>query len=86
MVDFEEKFEKEMTWLRENVEEDEIYEFAFRSFLAAEYFLWKWSQWVDLHEEKDKDKIAEVLMKNIMSVRFLIEWGVKSDHRDSGDS
>jgi hypothetical protein len=84
MVEFEEKFHRELQWLKDNIPPDEIYEFALKAFMAGEYFLYRWSKWDDLHEEYQKNQMAALLMYNIMAVRMLIQ-GEPSDHRNSGD-
>lgn len=67
------EFKKNVEFLRNNIPKDEIYEFAEQCLVAAEFFLFKWSQWVDLYEETEKDEIVHVWVSNVIHIRQLNE-------------
>ncbi len=74
--EFQTKFEKNVAYLRHNIPPDDIYEFAEQTFMAAQYFLFRWQEWVDLPEEMEKEKMADVWIRNIIGF---------SKVRDSGE-
>lgn len=80
--DLENKFHRDVDWLYKNIPPDEIYVFAHQSFLAAEYFLWQWSQWVNVIEEAKKDSLTNLWVQNIVGVKLLRDKGKSIDHRD----
>ncbi len=65
------KFEKNVRYLRDNIPPDDIYVFAEQTFMAAIYFLHKWSQWADLNEESKNDPISKKWITNILALQMM---------------
>ncbi len=61
-----EKFEKNVEFLRRNIPPDDIYMFAEETYMAALFFLHKWSEVQDINEECKKDVVAMKWVRNIM--------------------
>jgi hypothetical protein len=61
-----EKFEKNVNYLKRNIPPDDIYVFAEQTFMAALFFIHKWSEWVTITEEMDKDKVVHKWVSNIL--------------------
>lgn len=61
------KFEKNVEYLQRNIPPDDIYLFTEQTFMAALFFLQKWSAWVDILEEC-KDPITRKWVTNIMGL------------------
>ena len=74
-----EEFEKNVEYLRRNVPPDDIYIFAEQTFMAALFFLYKWSEWVDVNEESRKDPIIKKWVANIIGLQRCKEKGVDID-------
>ena len=70
-----EKFEERSLWLRERIAPDDIYDFAEQTIMCAEFFLMKFINYVELEKEMRKDKVLDVWVKNIVSIRFLKNSG-----------
>ena len=62
------KFKEDVAWLKQNIGQDDIYEFAQQALTGASYFIHKWSEWVDIEDEVDKDKVTAAWIKNIIGV------------------
>lgn len=60
------KFEKNVDFLKRNIPPDDIYMFAEQTFMAAMFFLFKWSEWVDVNEEGEKDEVVKKWASNII--------------------
>ncbi len=71
----ENTYRKNVEWLKVNIPRDEIYEFTEQSLIAAEFFLHKWNDWVDVAEECRKDKVTHLWVSNILGIRRLKEKG-----------
>jgi hypothetical protein len=66
-----EEFNKNVEWLRKNVAPDDIYEFAEQALMAADFFIVRLGEWIDLIEESKKDKLLEGWLKNSLVIRIL---------------
>ncbi len=60
------KFEENVAYLKRNVPPDDIYMFTEQTLMAAMFFIYKWSDHVDLNEEADKDETARKWLSNIL--------------------
>ncbi len=69
------EFNKNVEWLRNTVSEDDIYEFAEQTLMAADYFIYKWREWVDIEEEATKDKLTNSWLNNVVGLRMLRDSG-----------
>ncbi len=65
-----ERYERNVEWLKQNLSEDEIYRFAEQGLMAAEFFLSKWNEWVDILEEAEKDKMVKLWIQNLTTIRL----------------
>ena len=63
-----ENFERNIKYLQKNIPPDDIYIFSEQTFMAALFFLKKWSEVVNINEELRKDPIAEKWATNIMDL------------------
>lgn len=73
--EMKEKFEKNVEFLKKNIPPDDIYLFAEQTFMAALYFIYKWSEWVDIHEECLKDPVAKKWISNIGGFQMCKDQG-----------
>ena len=64
------KFEQNVDYLKRNVPPDDIYMFAEQTFMAALYFMHKWSEWVDVSDECNLDPIAKKWVTNIIGLQI----------------
>ena len=64
------KFEQNVNYLKRNVPPDDIYMFAEQTFMVTLFFIKKWSEWVDLNEEADKDPITRKWLTNIIGMQI----------------
>lgn len=62
------KFEKNVDYLRRNIPPDDIYLFAEETFMAALFFLKKWSEKTNLTEEMLRDPITNKWITNILGL------------------
>ncbi len=60
------KFDQNVEYLKRNIPPDDIYLFAEQTFMAAVYFMYKWSDWVDVSDECEKDMVAMKWVTNIL--------------------
>lgn len=67
--EFDKKFESRVKWLQKNVAPDDIYPFAQQALLAAEYFIYRLSDAVDLGAAMEKDKTVKEWVTNILGIR-----------------
>lgn len=67
------KFEKNVQYLKRNVPPDDIYLFAEQTFMAALFFMFKWSAWVDMDEEMRNDEVTKKWVKNILGFQEMKE-------------
>ena len=65
------KFEKHVEYLRRNIPPDDIYIFTEQTFMAALFFLKKWSEWADITEEMAKCPVTAKWVTNILSLQAL---------------
>lgn len=77
-----ETYDKELQWLHDNIPPDDIYAFAYESFIASEYFLWHWSQWVNLHERAAFDANERAWINRICAFRFMMMVDMQNDNRN----
>ena len=61
----------DVQWLRDNIPPDDIYDFAEQALLSAEFFILKWAEWVDVDEERDKDKLVNIWFQNVIGIMAL---------------
>ena len=61
-------FEKNVDYLRRNIPPDDIYLFTEQTFMAALFFLKKWSDCINITEEIEKDFISRKWVANIMGL------------------
>jgi len=64
------KFNKYVDYLKRNIPPDDIYLFAEQTYMATLFFLYKWSDWVDINEECKKDPIAKKWVENIIGLQI----------------
>ena len=62
------KFEKNVEYLERNIPPDDIYMFAEQTFMAALYFLKKWSETTSLQEEMKADPVTHKWINNILGL------------------
>ncbi len=67
--EMKEKFEKNVAFLKRNIPPDDIYMFAEQTFMAALFFIYKWSDWVDINEECKDDPVARKWVANIIGLQ-----------------
>lgn len=65
------KFEKNVDYLRRNIPPDDIYIFTEQTFMAALFFLKKWSERADIPEEMAKCPVTAKWVTNILSLQAL---------------
>ncbi len=63
------KFERNVDYLKRNIPPDDIYMFAEQTFMATLFFLYKWSEWVDVNAECQADPIAKKWVTNIIGMQ-----------------
>lgn len=70
------KFEENVQYLKRNVPPDDIYLFAEQTFMAALFFLHKWSDWTDMNQEMKDDPIVKKWVTNILAFHDLKDKGI----------
>lgn len=60
------KFEKNLQFLQRTIAPDDIYVFAEQTFMAALFFIHKWSNCVDINIECNIDPVVKKWVTNIM--------------------
>lgn len=73
------KFEANIAYLKRNIPPDDIYMFAEETFMAALFFLHKWSEWVDINEEGKHDPVVKKWVCNIMGLLKCRDEGLDVD-------
>lgn len=73
--DWLKKFEKNVAYLQKNIPPDDIYVFAEQTFMSSMFFLSKWSDWIDIEEEMEKDPVVEKWVNNIVGLQKLKDLG-----------
>lgn len=74
-----ERFNKNVEYLQRNIPPDDIYAFAEQTFMAAVYFLSRWSNVQDLNQVVKEDSIAKKYVINILGFKKLKEKQVDVD-------
>ncbi len=64
------KFEKSVEYLKRNIPPDDIYLFTEQTFMATLFFLYKWSEWVDINEECSKCPVTRKWVNNIIGFQI----------------
>lgn len=64
--ELKEKFEKNVEYLKKVVPPDDIYLFSEQTFMAALFFLKKWSEKTSITEEMLRDPITDKWVTNIL--------------------
>lgn len=72
-----EMFNKNVQWLRENIAPDDIYDFAEQALMAADFFIGELSNWVNLAEEGEKDKVLALWVRNVVGMRVMRDQKAK---------
>lgn len=67
--ELEEKFYKNIEYLQRNIPPDDIYIFTEQTFMAAMFFMHKWSKKEDLNEVCKTDPIAKKWINNILNMQ-----------------
>lgn len=57
--------EENVRYLRDNIPPDDIYLFAEQMYLTSIYFLYKWSDWIDIDKECKSDDKSKSLIEMI---------------------
>lgn len=70
------KFEKNVDYLRRNIPPDDIYPFTEQTFMAALYFLHKWSEWADIEAECHENEITRKWVANILGLQRMKEQDI----------
>jgi hypothetical protein len=63
-----EMFEKNVNYLKRNIAPDDIYEFSEQTFMAALFFLKKWSEKSSVGEACIADPVAQKWVNNILGL------------------
>lgn len=71
--EFREQFYKNIEYTQRMVPPDDIYMFSEQTFMAAVYFLKRWSECINLSEETEKDEIAKKWATNILAFKYCRE-------------
>jgi hypothetical protein len=71
--EFDKKFESRVLWLERNIPPDDIYPFAQQALLAAEFFIYKYMDHVEIDDEMKKDKNVNEWVRNILGMRMAHE-------------
>jgi hypothetical protein len=69
-------FEQNVEYLRRNIPPDDIYLFCEQTYMAARYFLMKWSEHTKISDEMEKDKTTSVWVRNIISLQVMREKNI----------
>jgi len=73
------QFEKNVEYLKRNIPPDDIYVFAEQTFMAAMYFMHKWSAWEELPKVMLEDDVANKWITNIFGLHISREKGEDVD-------
>lgn len=65
--EFKAKFEKSIAYIQKTIPADDIYLFTEQTFMAAMYFLLRWSEVVNLQEEAEENEISKKWITNILA-------------------
>lgn len=71
--DFLDQFERHTAFLRRNIPPDDIYAFAEQAVIAANYFLIRWREWVEVRDEMKKDPVVKRWVTNLVALRYAQE-------------
>lgn len=61
------RFKENVEWLKVNIDEDDIYDFAEQTLMAADFFMGKWAK--EAGEEAVYCPQTEKWIKNVLSIR-----------------
>ena len=64
-----EKFFENIEYLQRNIPPDDIYVFAEETFMAALFFLYKWSKLENIQEQCENDLVSRKWVNNILSLQ-----------------
>ena len=67
------EFEKNVDYLRRNIPPDDIYLFCEQTFMAAMFFMKKWSDWEDINDVCKNDIISRKWISNIIGLHVCRE-------------
>ena len=70
------EFEKNVQFIQRNIPPDDIYIFAEQTFMAAMFFLTKWSKFVDVLEECEKDPVTKKWVHNLIGLQIFKDQGI----------
>lgn len=69
------KFEANVLYLRRNIPPDDIYMFAEQTFMAALFFIHKWSEWENITEDMKRDPVSNKWVRNIVGLQMSRDKG-----------
>lgn len=72
-----EEYTKNVKWLREHVAPDDVYDFAQQAVMAAEFFIGRLHQHIDITEEVKTDPMLYHWITNIYSLSKMKVEGFK---------
>ncbi len=64
-----EKFFENIEYLQRNIPPDDIYVFAEETFMAALFFLYKWSKLENIQEQCENDPVSRKWVNNILGLQ-----------------
>jgi len=70
------RFNDDVEWLKTVVPPEEIYIFANQVLLGAQYFMSRWSDWVDIDKECKLDRETKAWVMNLAGVYKLRALGI----------
>lgn len=70
------QFEKNVNYLKRNVPPDDIYLFTEQTFMAALYFLHKWSEWVDVEAECQDSFVTRKWVTNVLGLQRMKDQNI----------
>ena len=74
--EFKAKFEKSVEYLQKTIPPDDIYLFTEQTFMAAMYFLLRWSQTVDIKKEAEENEICRKWITNVLAFDHCKEYDI----------
>lgn len=67
------KFRENIAYLERNIPPEDIYVFTEQTFMAALFFLKRWSDWVDVDTEMNECEVTKKWVMNIIGLQMLRE-------------
>lgn len=66
---FKEEFEKNVEFLKKTIPQDKIYEMAEKFYMAAMFFMFKWSDWEDVEDYIKHNPTADYYIGNFSKIQ-----------------